>query len=291
MNRLILIILLLLSQTCLAQQGYLKLVRSGDGEPKKLQTGIARFTSPSGQVVDLVSVIHVGDKSYYERLNKHFKGYQSVLYEMVLDVPRSVEHQNEIRELLGREKKEPKIDTSKGGRDPVSRFQQKLAEILAMKHQMEVIDYSVDNFRHADLTLEEFEEAMAEKKASPLAMLKSLFQADDEETPPEYKKILKLPILSILARGPKPQERHTIKVGLAAYFAQYRDIGKDVQGEVLIGLRNKKAIEVLEHRLGKGDKKVAIFYGAAHMPDFSTRLKKMGFKAVSRNWISAWSLK
>ncbi|SVD08140.1 uncharacterized protein METZ01_LOCUS360994, partial [marine metagenome] len=37
----------------------------------------------SGAKVDLVGAVHIGDQAYYEGLNKAFKKYDSVLYEMV----------------------------------------------------------------------------------------------------------------------------------------------------------------------------------------------------------------
>ena len=126
----LLTIALLLLSPCLADEGYIRLVRGADGKPTELQTAIARFAAKNGTTVDLVGVIHVGDQVYYQKLDKHFNNYQSVLYEMILDVPKSVSHQNDVRELLGRERKEPRVDTTKGGRDSLSLFQQKLADVL-----------------------------------------------------------------------------------------------------------------------------------------------------------------
>jgi TraB/PrgY/gumN family len=281
---------LLLSLPVSAQSSYLKVVRDQGNVPQKLQTGIARFRSSQGQTVDLVAVIHVADSSYYDRLNKHFQQYDSVLYEMVLDVPKSVSHQNDVRELLGREKKEPKIDTTRGGKDPLSLVQKKLASTLGLAFQMEHIDYSPDNFRHADLTLKEFEDAMASKGESPLSLFQKLLKGDDHEAPKEYRELSKLPMLKILTQGPNAEEQKTLKTGLATYFAQARDYTAEAQGEVLIGMRNQKAIEVLQQRVQKGDKSLAIFYGAAHMPDLAQRLRDQGFRPISRNWVSAWAL-
>lgn len=281
---------LVLLTPCLADSGYLKLVRDKAGKPVKLQSAIVTFGNSKGQTVTLVSAIHVGEKSYYSRLNQHFQKYDSVLYEMVLDVPKQITHQNNIRELLGREKKEPKIDTTKGGRDAVSLFQAKLAEVLGLSYQLAVINYSADNFHHADLTLEEFNEARQEKNKGAVEILKSLLAGDDDEGPPEYRKISELPMMKILAVGPSPQERAVLKTGLAAYYAQNKDIASTVEGEVLIKQRDKRAVEVLQHRLKKGDKKLAIFYGAAHMPDLAERLKQLGFKPQARSWTEAWKL-
>ena len=47
----------------------------------------------------------------------------------------------------------------------------------------------------------------------------------------------------------------------------------------------------LSERLEKGDKKLGIFYGAAHMPDFEQRLQKLGFKLTRKQWRTAWDIR
>lgn len=283
------IFLLLLVQPSPADEGYVRLLRGANGKPTELQTAIARFAK-DGTTVDLVGVIHVGDLVYYQKLDKHFNNYQSVLYEMILDVPKSVSHQNDVRELLGRERKEPRVDTTKGGRDSLSLFQQKLAELLGLEFQLPNIDYTRDNFHHADLTLQEFNEAMAGKKQSPLELLKSLFEVGNFEGPPEYEQLASLPLLRIIAQGPTPQEQQVMRIGMGALLADSNELSGELQNEVVIGKRNEKALAVLQERLQRGETQFALFYGAAHMDDFSERLRKLGYKPVSKNWMRAWKL-
>lgn len=283
-------IFLFLALSALGEEGYIRLQRDADGTPTELQTAIARFVSEDGTVVDLIGIIHVGDKVYYQKMDRHLNNYESVLYEMVLDVPKSVSHQNDVRELLGREPEEPKIDTSKGGRDSVSRFQQKLAEVLGLQYQLLNIDYTRTSFHHADLTAEEFRKAMLGKEESPLEILKSLLEASRFEGPPEYEKLADLPLFSIITRGPTRQEQQTLKVGLGALLAESDVLASEVQNEVVIGKRNERALEVLQKRMARGDKEFALLYGAAHMPDFSKRLRALGFKPVSKSWTRAWDL-
>jgi hypothetical protein len=55
--------------------------------------------------------------------------------------------------------------------------------------------------------------------------------------------------------------------------------------------RNKACMKVLQQQLAAGKKKIAIFYGAAHMPDFDKRLKEdLDMKRTISEWIDAWSL-
>ena len=60
---------------------------------------------------------------------------------------------------------------------------------------------------------------------------------------------------------------------------------------ILIADRNKAALQVLQKELVKGHKRIGIFYGAAHMPDFEKRLRlEYGFKQKSHLWVTAWDL-
>jgi hypothetical protein len=48
---------------------------------------------------------------------------------------------------------------------------------------------------------------------------------------------------------------------------------------------------VLKNQLAQGKKKIGIFYGAGHLSDMDTRLRKdFGLKPVSINWLTAWNL-
>jgi hypothetical protein len=49
-------------------------------------------------------------------------------------------------------------------------------------------------------------------------------------------------------------------------------------------------MNVLADTIAKGKKKISVFYGAAHMPDFADRLGAMGFKPVATEWRQAWDL-
>jgi hypothetical protein len=54
--------------------------------------------------------------------------------------------------------------------------------------------------------------------------------------------------------------------------------------------RNKAALRALARTMARGKKNLAIFYGAAHMPDMSQRLEAMGFTPVRTDWRMAWDL-
>jgi hypothetical protein len=56
--------------------------------------------------------------------------------------------------------------------------------------------------------------------------------------------------------------------------------------------RNEAALRVFQTELAKGKKRIAIFYGAAHMEDFEQRLsRQFGLKRQSEQWLTAWDLR
>jgi hypothetical protein len=60
---------------------------------------------------------------------------------------------------------------------------------------------------------------------------------------------------------------------------------------ILVADRNEAALKVFQKELAKGKKKIAIFYGAAHMPDFEKRLRlDFGLEKKNAQWLEAWDL-
>jgi hypothetical protein len=56
-------------------------------------------------------------------------------------------------------------------------------------------------------------------------------------------------------------------------------------------MRNDACIEVLQQQIAAGKKRIAIFYGSAHMPDFERRLlDNFGMQRHSIRWFDAWDL-
>jgi hypothetical protein len=78
---------------------------------------------------------------------------------------------------------------------------------------------------------------------------------------------------------------------LAANIGDVEGLAVELQGTALITGRNQRCIKVLGQQLKKGRKRVAILYGAAHMPDFDQRLvKQLKLKRKSQSWLTAWKL-
>jgi hypothetical protein len=82
----------------------------------------------------------------------------------------------------------------------------------------------------------------------------------------------------------------TVSICFCASFTE--GVASMVEKSVIIGERNKAAIEELDEALNEGCKRVAIFYGGGHMPDMDARLReRFGLVATDVEWQTAWSIR
>jgi hypothetical protein len=92
-----------------------------------------------------------------------------------------------------------------------------------------------------------------------------------------------------------PDRSHRLKVAMAKQFADLEgQVGvlDGPDGSTIITERNGKAVEVLAREIKAGRKKMAIFYGAGHLPNLQQRLEEdFHMKPTKTVWLSAWSLK
>jgi hypothetical protein len=64
------------------------------------------------------------------------------------------------------------------------------------------------------------------------------------------------------------------------------------EGSTLITDRNAAALRVLKEQIAKGRRRIAIFYGAAHMDDFDHRLREdFALQPRETVWLEAWDLR
>ncbi|GMU53334.1 MAG: hypothetical protein AMXMBFR33_24800 [Candidatus Xenobia bacterium] len=270
---------------------FVRLVKNAEGRPSALQTAITRYASKSGVTVDLVGVVHIGDLAYYQALNRQLKAYDAVLFEAVVDEGQAVEGRRDMARAVGLDY-EPRYEIRPDPSHPLTAVQMKLASMLGLAYQPEVVDYSGDQFVHADMTAQEFEKSMQKRGENAttlfLRLLKKSLQRSSEL---EESELENLNPLALLTREPTEAERQALRRVLAANIGDVEGLAVELQGTALITGRNQRCIKVLGQQLKKGRKRVAILYGAAHMPDFDQRLvKQLKLKRKSQSWLTAWKL-
>ncbi len=267
---------------------FIRLQRDDKKEPVALETALVRYMPVGGKgdlEVDLVGAVHLGDKEYYKKLNKQFQQYDVVLYELVA---------------------QPGTVIPKGGKqkdDPLSLIMQVVKMVLDLELQTERIDYTKKNFVHADLSPEQMAEAIQKRGDDPMTLLLG-FTADvlrqmnarelESKTQPQPKAGASEPDLDLFSLlldqdGPKKMKR-MLAQQLANVETSTGGLGPTLNN-ILIADRNEAAMKVFQKELAKGKKKIAIFYGAGHMPDFEKRLRlDFGLEKKSVQWLEAWDL-
>ena len=265
---------------------FIRLQRDEKNQPIALETAIVRYGPAGGQgdmTVDLVGAVHIGDKEYYKKLNKQFQQYDVVLYELVA---------------------QPGTVIPKGGRkkdDPLSLIMQVVKMALDLELQTERIDYTKKNFVHADLSPEQMAEAIQKRGDDGLTLILGftadlLRQENLRELQAKEKPKAKAPgsddvdIFSLLLDPDGPVK---LKRMLAEQLQNLEGGGLGpTLNNILISDRNEAALKVFQKELAKGKKKIGIFYGAAHLPDFEKRLREdFGLKRDSDRWLTAWDMR
>lgn len=260
-------------------------LEKGTSSAQELKVSLSHYKKPGSDIlIDFIGAVHLGEREYFAELNKLFKSYEVVLYELIADSER-------IAELSS-----SSTDSQVGG------LQKKMADILGLQFQLEGVDYSAKNFVHADMTPDQLFSSMKQRGETPLQLITKLIKLSFD---PELQKSLQKAELSsdgldginpllIYLRGPTESERRKLKKFMAQGLLASDELLKAIEGEsgsVLISERNKVAIDVLKSEISQGRNKIAVYYGVGHLPDMHERLtNELGFKLVGVEWMKAWRL-
>ena len=224
--------------------------------------------------VTLIAVVHVADRAYYERLSRDLGRFDAVLFEGVRGDP---------------DETDPTLTL-------VDRLQNALGDYLGLTHQKDVLRLEGPRFIHADVTARELRRWLDEAGVSlvpgadalefvgpMLGVALRLLSPDAGETTGFRARLrdgAKLALAELLGRG-------------MAIYERFKSDDQRTRDEVIVRARNRVAFERLAELLDdpNGPRHVAIVYGAAHHPDFASRLSARGaFYPVRIEWLPAWTL-
>jgi hypothetical protein len=270
------LLLLFVSATSYAEQQaegkkteFLRFVEDHHGGGK-LETAIATYKSDAGVTVHLDAAVHIADQPYYDGLNKTFKGYDALLYEMVK--PRNAEPPK------------PGEERSNSFITVIQRF---MKDTLDLKFQLDQIDYTAPNFVHADLDYETFEKMEADRGESIWTLMLQQMLKQMANPPENQPEIGMTDLLNALT---SPDRARQLKLILGKQFGDIETQMSSFGGTVLITERNKACFKVLGREIADGKKNIGIFYGAGHMGDMEQRLLDRGFHRTGVEWRVAWDL-
>lgn len=257
---------------------FIRISRTEAGQPKALETSVIRYEAPQGSehaglIVDLVGVVHIGEKEYYEALDKRLKTYDVVLYELVAPDGTRVLPED--------------IDSS---RSPLSAVQLGMRDMLNLQFQLQHIDYMAENFRHADMSPEQFIEDMESRGDSVFKMglrMMGAGLASQAATAGDAGMMM-----ALLSGKDRPKRMKQVMARQLTEMEAVTAGIDDAQGKnTLIKGRNIRAFEVLDEEIESGKKRIAVFYGAGHLPDMADRLEKdFQLQPSTVEWFAAWDL-
>lgn len=262
---------------------FIRIRKDADGTARAMDTSVVRFVPFDDgnpvEYVDLVGVVHVGERAYFDAINKVLGQYDVVLFELA--------HKDDPRE---------RMRTRGRGSNPFSMLNP--GKMLGLASQLDHIDYQRDHFVHADTSLIDAMERRGDDFITVFAGLmadmrrQSNLDARDRARSGESAAPAN-PFGGLLGFG--SMDRGSLKRQMAEQLAsQGMDglAGLTTLNSLLITERNKVAMARLHEQVAKGKKRIAIFYGAGHMRDFTVRLVvDRGLRPRKIAWMEAWDLR
>jgi hypothetical protein len=260
------------------QQQFLRIKSNEKNIPESLQLANVRYVPesgiPEGLYVDLISVVHIADKQYYKELNKEFEKYDAVLYELVAEEGTRISENDKGK-----------------GKGMLHALQNGLKSALGLSFQLDEVDYTPKNFIHADISADDFAKSMEQRGESFFSMFLRMWLVGLQQQASNPNAITNMDLIMALMA---PDSKKQLKILAAHQFSEMEPVMKALDGEngsTIITERNLKALKVLRQQIEKGNKKFAIFYGAAHMPEMAEVLmQEFKMKKESVRWLDAWDL-
>jgi hypothetical protein len=256
---------------------FIRLRRDDHHRPAAMETAVVHFASPSrpGVIVDLVGAVHVGDRAYYDDLNKLFESYDVVLYELVAPEGTRV----------------PKGGRKGTSTHPIGAMQQGMSSILELSHQLNCVDYTKGNFVHADMSPDDFNKAMEDRGESFFQMFLRLMGTGIAQNAAGGGGVNDAALLMALFSKDRAMQLKTIMAQQFESLEGQMSALDGPGGSTIITERNKRCFDVLDKQLQAGKKRIAVFYGAGHLPDMERRLTAdYGFSRSGQTWLAAWQL-
>lgn len=250
---------------------YLRYDRPRDGAPGSLKVAVKRFRDlEGGNDLFLVGVIHIGEAAYYERLQGILDSMDWVLFE-------GVGGSGEGGGAGGGEDRTATLDV-------IIKLQLMMKASLGLEYQKDCIDYDRNFWINADLTWDQVSAKLDEENLE-------LIPAEKLVTP-FFRTFFKFvdPKKTQLSR----RESMRLRKLLAPFLENAKQLLErmNTRGmqEVVINARNIHVASETGKKLAKGSGRwIAVFYGAAHMPDLEARLTSMlRLRYAGTAWLDAW---
>ena len=276
---------------------HIRYARPEEGRSGGLDIAVTEFRSKDGlSPVVLVGAVHVADAPFFDAVQRELDQDAVVLYEGVKpEQMNAADWQAQVGE--------------KGGE--TAELQRALAGWFGLEYQLAGIDYRRPHFVHADMTLEQFlAEGGAElvpvapQPAEPVATGPDASGTVVAAAPPSHGNLgaeawqtwQAVREFGDMALG-RPGPLRSLARRMFAETLGTVDMGKALAmrpgfTDLILMKRNEVVMQKLAEVLPTATGPIAIFYGAAHMPDLEARLTRdMGYTRTRAHWLRAWAVR
>lgn len=252
------------------QAHYIRSVQTGS-DTFCLQTGSRLFRRAGSPDIDLIGAMHAADGNYYQELRKELFLSDLILYEGVID-------ENQQQQVFTEQEKNAKLQKSGYGR---------FARSLGLSLQHQAIPYKDKRFRRSDMSIQQMQAALEKERRQGGNTGSQADHAGEQFSHVRKsiggKSLMTNMMLSLIGMNSALQER--VRLMLVAQGGKY---GEENDGlsprlqRLILEDRNAHVIGDLKHVLTKesGHRRIALFYGAAHLPDLQKHLERMGYRAA-----------
>ena len=254
-------------------RGYARIIQSAP-DAFTTQTGSRLFRKPGSPDIDLVGAIHIAQPDYYQRLQQRLDQSDLVLFEGVSD---------------------RKSDGTPTGREKNGTYK-RLADSLGLTVQTSGIDYKRSSFRRCDLSLEEMAAILDQEIAQGGAKGAAADDAKAEfakiKTLLSGKSLLTNLVLGLVSISPTLREYVLLMIVSSDISNLEKKQLPSRLNQLIIQDRNQHVAGELRKLIGSGSRhrRIAIFYGATHLPDSEQRLRALGYSpSTGPIWNSAFS--
>ena len=252
---------------------YIRYERGRTQNDGVLQIAVETWTTPSGATIDLYGVVHIADSAYYRQVQRDLAQYDAVLYEGV----------GLTRQVAEARERNPNNRSS-----GLSTVQRTMGTVLGLEFQMDSISYIGSNMVHADMGENELP-AETRQQVNPLERF------INPETLERLAPLVELGS-TLLEQyfAQNPEIRNGLKTQFASQLSS-ADMTKQLPPQLYQSIvidRNAVVMRVLAQQLQQhpGQRRISIFYGAAHMPDFQQRFTQLGYTRNSVRYMNAWTI-
>ncbi|MFA5506342.1 MAG: hypothetical protein WC423_12985, partial [Vulcanimicrobiota bacterium] len=176
----------------------------------------------------------------------------------------------------------------------VSGIQGMIAKSMGLTTQIEKINYTAPNFVHADLTRNGLAQKMAERQENLMTyMMKALGSSgsmDQSQLGVTDEELAELDLMAVMSGRTSAKDRKVLRKLFGSAMGASGGLLAGLGDSALIADRNQAALKVARREVQSGKRRIALFYGAAHMPDLKKQLESEGWKRVRTDWVTAWDV-